>query len=68
MSFPSETPFAVLGAGPAGLTATFELARRGHQPLVLERSGYLGASRARPGGTATGLISAGIASLRRATP
>ena len=42
MPIPLHAPWAVIGAGPAGLTAAFELARRKHCPLVLEASDYLG--------------------------
>jgi protoporphyrinogen oxidase len=42
MSLPADTPCAVIGAGPAGLTAAFELTRHGRKPLVLEATGYLG--------------------------
>ena len=42
MPIPTHAPWAVIGAGPAGLTAAFELARRKHCPLVLEASDYLG--------------------------
>jgi protoporphyrinogen oxidase len=42
MNLPSHTPCAVVGAGPAGLTAAFELVRHGRAPLVLEASPYLG--------------------------
>ena len=42
MPLPAHAPCAVVGAGPAGLTAAFELARHGRQPLVLEASEYIG--------------------------
>jgi len=38
----AHVPFIIIGAGPAGLTAAYELTRRGHQPLVLESSGQVG--------------------------
>lgn len=38
----THAPWVIVGAGPAGLTAAFTLARRGCQPLVLESSNYLG--------------------------
>ncbi len=34
--------FVIVGAGPAGLTAGYELTRLGHRPLVLEQSGTVG--------------------------
>jgi protoporphyrinogen oxidase len=42
MSIPAHASFAVVGAGPAGLTAAFELARRGLHPFVFEASHELG--------------------------
>ena len=42
MPLPAHATSAVVGAGPAGLTAAFELARCGHHPLVLEASNYIG--------------------------
>ena len=42
MPLPDHASYAVIGAGPAGLTAAFELARQTRRPLVLEASEYLG--------------------------
>lgn len=41
---PGYTPVIVLGAGPAGLSVTYELIRRGVEPLVLEKGKTVGAS------------------------
>jgi protoporphyrinogen oxidase len=36
------TPFVILGGGPCGLAAAWELARKGHRPIVLEREPLVG--------------------------
>ncbi len=38
----SHANWAVIGAGPAGLTAAFTLAHKGCNPTVLEATGYIG--------------------------
>jgi protoporphyrinogen oxidase len=35
-------PFVILGGGPCGLAAAWELARRGHRPIVFEREPLVG--------------------------
>ncbi len=35
-------PVIIVGAGPAGLTAAYELVKQGIQPLVLEKSNWVG--------------------------
>ena len=37
-----SAPIVVIGAGPAGLTAAYELTRRAHAPLVFEQSDHVG--------------------------
>lgn len=38
----SSYPAVIIGAGPAGLTAAYQLAKVGHRPLVLEKAGQVG--------------------------
>ncbi len=42
MSEAAKTRVAILGAGPAGLGAAFELAKRGLEPIVLEQQEHVG--------------------------
>lgn len=42
MASDGEISCAVIGAGPAGLTAAFELAKRGARPVVFEASAFIG--------------------------
>lgn len=42
MTDPSQNPVAVIGGGFAGLSAAYELAKAGHQVLVLESDAELG--------------------------
>jgi len=37
-----SAPFVILGGGPCGLAAAWELARGGHRPIVLERESLVG--------------------------
>ncbi len=37
-----QVPFAIVGAGPAGLAAAYELARTGHTSVVFEQDGQVG--------------------------
>jgi protoporphyrinogen oxidase len=37
-----DQSFVIIGGGPAGLTAAYELVRHGHRPLVLERENFVG--------------------------
>jgi len=39
---PSEKQFVVIGAGPAGLTAAYELSKFGHRPIVVEKQQIVG--------------------------
>jgi protoporphyrinogen oxidase len=39
---PSRAPVVVVGAGPAGLTAAYELGKQGHPAIVLEASDVVG--------------------------
>ena len=37
-----QYPVIIIGGGPAGLTAAYELVKRGIKPLVLEKSNLVG--------------------------
>ena len=41
-SSPVEAPFVIIGAGPAGLTAAYELVRRGERVVVVEADDVVG--------------------------
>jgi protoporphyrinogen oxidase len=38
----SQDRCVIIGAGPAGLSAAYELTRHGHRPIVLEKDGIVG--------------------------
>ena len=37
-----EAPVVIAGAGPGGLTAAYQLTKRGERPVVLESDGVVG--------------------------
>jgi len=38
----TSDPIVIIGGGPAGLTAAYELVKRGHRPVVLEKADKVG--------------------------
>jgi protoporphyrinogen oxidase len=42
MSTDSPRQFVIIGGGPAGLTAAYQLTKLGHKPIVLEKDAILG--------------------------
>jgi protoporphyrinogen oxidase len=38
----TSEPIVIIGGGPAGLTAAYELVKRGHRPVVLEKADKVG--------------------------
>ena len=61
----SDAPVVIMGAGPAGLTAAYELSKHGMPSVILEANSMVGGIARRPSTRATSSTWAAIASSPR---